>query len=1215
MLQRLELIGFKSFADKTVFEFSPGITAIVGPNGSGKSNIIDAVRWVLGEQSIKSLRGQDMVDVIFNGSTGRRSLGLAQVTMAFNNQKRTLATDKDEVQITRRVYRDGQSEYLLNQELCRLKDIKELFLGSGAGSDAYSIIEQGRVDVLLQASTKDRRAIFEEAAGISRFKSKKIETLRKLERVDQNVQRLRDILDEVEKQLRAVQLQAAKVERFQEHQGRLKELRVGLVLREFHQLTEQWQTEQALLVGLRAELEKQSALGEDQERRVRQLEDEDRRLEAMVREREAQLTRAHQRIAADESTLEHERNLSEELEADLGRTRRRRAELTTRLTGLADAAADAAQEWQRFEIQCREQEETVLRLEERLKELASVVSALQSRIQIEKAAHFEEMRQAARRHNDAVSYKAHMDNLSRERDRLRQKSEQASGHLALLDGELDQLSEAEQVLQARLSAARQALSGLRDDCDRLRQSIEATGTLASELRAQRSGLASRIEVLEGLERSQEGVDAGPREVVALLAAANSVEKANEPGSALARALLGMVADRITVKREYAHLIDLALGQTAQSFLVRESECLDEGLRQWTQSFASRVRFVPLQGGATSQSEGRATPLVGQPGVVVRAVELVSCEDPALAELPRQLLGSTLVVTDLPRARELSRQLPGWRFVTLKGELLEADGALTVGTHHAESGILSRKSELRARKEQGHLLDQCLEETERDLAELQQRLAVLEAQTEKRLQEIEVLGEQSVDLSSRVARHRQRRDGLHEEVTLSRTEIDGLDGEIQGQERAWQQARGQAEASEQQVRTLEACIAQAEQEIRERTVQSQQLQQETTAAKVLLAQSEERRKAFRARHLQIAADLQARRQEGEQCDQHLALTHARWQQSQATILAASAIVAACCLDKESAERALLDLRGQREKAQQERQALAELTQMNRQEWQSKREQIHDRELEFNNLRLRREGLVERSREEFQLDLLPLYQQFREAGTRDTVEDPAAVQEEIAELKRKLARLGSVNLDAVQELADLQSRAGALQTQFDDLTAAKRALEDIIAKINGDSRRLFSETFGAIRAHFQELFRKLFGGGMADIVLEDENDILECGIEIIARPPGKETRNLSLMSGGEKTLTAVALLLAIFRSKPSPFCILDEVDAALDEANVGRFTAVLREFLDQSQFILVTHSKRTMAAADVLYGITMQESGVSSRMAVRFEDWHEESEPVQETRLAA
>jgi chromosome segregation protein len=613
-----------------------------------------------------------------------------------------------------------------------------------------------------------------------------------------------------------------------------------------------------------------------------------------------------------------------------------------------------------------------------------------------------------------------------------------------------------------------------------------------------------------------------------------------------------------------------------------------------------------------------------PGIIAFAEQVVRCEDPELADLPSRLLAGTLIVRDLVAARALAPQLPGHRFVTLRGELLEADGTLTTGTHHAETGILSRRSELRELREQVAELDRRLTDLDRDLVDLREALALLDSRAENGQQEIEVLSEQVADLRSRISQHRERRDGLHDEVQTSRSEISVLEGDIERLTQSWQQARDQAAQADAEVQRLHDRLEDAKREIREHESHRQERQHEATAARVALGKVEERFAALRERYKQIEFDLQQRRQEGEQTERQQTTMLARQLENLKTLLRASSSLAICYINKEAAERLILEWNCERTRLQQERQQRNEQAQASRNTWRAQQEQAHARELSVNDLRHHRDSLCARLYEDYQMDLAALYEDKRARNKNETVDtsiqfsaeaanagDPALTpEEEIEELRRKLNRLGSVNLDALQELADLDARASALNIQYDDLTSAQKALQEIIAKINVDSRKLFTETFAAIRTHFQELFRKLFGGGMADIVLEDENDILESGIEVIARPPGKELRSISLMSGGEKTMTAVALLLAIFRSKPSPFCILDEVDAALDEANIGRFTSVLRDFLDHSQFIIITHSKRTMACADMLYGITMQESGISRRISVRFEDWPDDEKIPQE-----
>ncbi len=1210
MLKRLELIGFKSFADKTVFEFARGITAVVGPNGSGKSNIVDAVRWILGEQSAKSLRGGEMADVIFNGSSSRRSLGLAEVSLTCDNTKRFLSVDADEVRITRRVYRDGQGEYLINNQPSRLRDIKDLFLGSGAGQGAYSTIEQGRVDALLQASHKDRRLIFEEAAGISRFKARKIETLRKLEHVEQNLARSRDLLEELAKQLRSVQLQASKAQRYQEYSTRLKELRVGLGLQEYRDLTAQLQIETGVLQQLRAELERVSEEATATEQEAKRLDTELAGLEQQLRGQEAQLAQARQQIAAHETQRDYEAAASVELNNELARVRAQRGELTLRIAELNAQADQARGEWLAGEIQAEERREKVRELESALQSADAELEKVRAQVESDRAEHLERMRQATRLQNDVIGLRARLDNLRARRDGLRTRSAQAARVLESLDQELDDLLQSEAHVQQLLADARADLGKKEDERDDLRRQAEESQQRLSDLKVQRSGLASRVELLEQLERSQEGLGTGVREVLKLVHESQERDSGVAPDQEDWSFIVGLVADCLTVPRELAPMIDLALGEAAQFFLVRDSAKLDEMLQKRGHSFAGRVGFVPVR-----------PPVPTPPASAVYAADegqradfLVRCEPPELAGLPTQLLANVRIVPDLATARAIAAR-PGsghLRFVTHHGELLEADGTLTVGTHHAETGILSRKSELRELRQQAVDVDLVIAETEQEQIGLREQVEALEEPIFFLQQRIADLVEEAGEMRARVSQHREKRSGLHDEVALSRGEIDGLEQEIGDLQTKLTAAQQQAEESESLAQQIQARAEQGDRSARELEQTRQQREQECSQARVEQAQIDERLAAQSRRLTQLETDLAQRRRELAQFEQNEAATQIRIRDSLLAQLRASQALAESFVLKESAEAGITAFGGQREQVQSERRAAAERWQAAGDQRQEKWNDTHAHELRASELNMRIEGICQRLREDYQLELAELHGQAGPAPENTPRVDPVAAQQEIDDLRKKLTRLGAVNLEALQELNDLEKRITEKQSQHEDLSKSQQDLLSIINKINEDSRKLFADTFATIRVNFQDLFRKLFGGGMADVILEDEADILESGIEINARPPGKELRSISLLSGGERTLTAVALLLAIFRSKPSPFCLLDEVDAALDEANNSRLGIVLREFLDQSQFIVITHKKRTMAVADVLYGITMQEAGVSKQVSVRFEDWPDEAE--QEARAA-
>ncbi|MCE9533654.1 MAG: hypothetical protein K8T89_21385, partial [Planctomycetes bacterium] len=715
----------------------------------------------------------------------------------------------------------------------------------------------------------------------------------------------------------------------------------------------------------------------------------------------------------------------------------------------------------------------------------------------------------------------------------------------------------------------------------------------------------RIAVLEGLERTQEGLGTGVRELMAILNAERGMKQAEAAfptHSTLSDTVIGLIADYLSVPRDVAPLIDLALGDVSQKFIVRDSELLDRLLTAREQPFAGRVSFLPLM------------PLepLAQGDETATADRWVTCDHPELAGLPRQLLGNVRIVPDIPTARQLALdpEFQGHRFITRSGELLDADGTLTVGTHHAEAGILSRKSELRDLRLQASVLEAEINAAEFSLAGLRDRIEAFDAPIHGLEQEIELLSNQAGDLQSQIQQHRQNCTRIDEELTLHHAEMRILEQEIHSLEEAWKDYRSRSEAAELEAQALKQRLEQADRLIQEREQDRVGRGQEHTTAQVALAQMEERLAGLRTRFERIEADLRRGREESQRVERHEHVLDNRLTECRLNQLTASAELALWHHRKEELERQIADFSRQRDHDRERRRVLVEELQTVRAASQEQLARLHQCELAVRDLENSRNSLVDRLREDYQIDLnsiaTPEVQESPEQVPLATIEigETPQVNDEIGQLKEKIRKLGNVSLESLQELQEVETRSKDLQAQHDDLTSAQGSLIEIIGKINADSRKLFTETYETIRANFQELYRKLFGGGMADVILENPDDVLESGIEIVARPPGKELRSISLLSGGEKTLTAVGLLFAIFRSKPSPFCLLDEVDAALDEANTTRLSSVLREFLDQSQFIIITHKKRTMAAADVLYGITMQESGVSKQVAVRFEDWPED-----------
>jgi chromosome segregation protein len=1231
MLKRLELVGFKSFADKTRFDFAPGVTGVVGPNGSGKSNVVDAVRWILGEQSAKSLRGGEMADVIFNGSSSRKSLGLAEVTVTFDNARRLLALDADEVQLTRRVYRDGTGEYLINGQMARLKDIKEMFLGSGAGAGGYTIIAQGRVDELLQASTKDRREIFDEAAGISRFKAKKNETLRKLATVELNLTRSKDRLDALDSQLRTLRMQAAKAQKYQEYSGRLRELRIGLGVREYRDLTSALAVEEEALATLKAEVSGATTEAEQLEQRAKELDWAVTRGEETLRHHEARLADARQHIAGFETNFKHERASAATLEAELLKLGRQRAELGFRIQVIeADAAratAEAASAEERMNAEQRNADEVSAALTIIVTQLAEL-----DRESTEgNARQFELVRQVGSSRAAADGNLAQVERLQKEYTGKRHTMEQRAAHRTTLTHALDGLSQEDADVKARLSTAKKSIEELNTERDLLSEQTQQSQTRLAELRVKQSDLRGRIDVLEDLERSLEGLGAGVRQVLAHFNAESETE--------IQSAIVGLVADLLTVPRDVAPLVELALGDTAQRFVVR-SPALVDPVTAAIGELSGRVGFVPVvrptppaplpAGRGELESRGE-TSAIAEPeasyspslqgggwglGLANSLASFVTCEHAECSSLPLQLLSRVLLANSLAEARDLSARRQGFRIVTRTGELLEPDGTLTVGPFKSEAGLVSRKSELRELREQHRDTSELVTSAEVELAELWRQADAAEGVIGAVRAEIEILSDEAGGLFQQIARQRSQVEALDTEIELLKTESELLERQVQDGEAAWVEARMTAEQAEQAAAELDSRLAELKQMLASGEEERTRRQEAHTATQVALSRAAADRDRARERVAQIDADLRKRKIEATNLS---AVTHeARGRLAECVLAAlrASASQAEAYREKETREHVIADLATQTATDRATREQVRDRLHDLRHGWQEKQAAAHARELAVHDLSARRDSVAARIREDYGVELHDLASGGRKPPVQEEVEEegtggsrpPLASNpfEEIDDLKRKLARLGSVNMEALEELTRVEAEFNTLQAQHDDLNSARNSLQQVIDAINADSRKLFTDTLTAVRTYFQELFRKLFGGGQADIILEDEADVLESGIEITARPPGKELRALSLLSGGEKTLTAVALLLAIFRNKPSPFCILDEVDAALDEANTTRLAGVLREFLDRSQFIVVTHKKRTMAAADRLWGVTMQESGISRLLPMRFEDWPDEEE---------
>ncbi len=1179
-LKKIVLHGFKSFADRTEFEFGEGITGIVGPNGCGKSNILDAVRWVLGEQSARSLRGGKMADVIFAGSRSRKPAPFAEVVLTFDNRARVLHSEHDEVTVGRVLYAGGASEYRLNGSVCRLKDVRDLLLDTGIGVDAYSVIEQGRVDRLLQADPVERREIFEEAAGISRYKVRRAEAQRKLERTRENLTRLQDILDELERRVRSVKLAAGKARSFQEYDARLRELRSAFSLAEYHELEQTRRAAQsqadelaAALAADRDALAAAQAGADEQQAALLTLEQALEMAEHELQGLQSELSALVERLAQGERRRT-------ELQA-LGARRAAQAEEFARQAAALRAEA-AAEEVAQARFAAAEQAGA-----DRIAAVQGERDAAQARadeirraLEREKTAAFEAVRRAALLQNEQA-------NLTQQRQRL---SAQAERHVRRqADLGLAQAAARARAAEvaARLGALETRVAGL---ADALRGDEERLAALADEAaqieaalgaaREARSALQSRLALLEDLERRLEGVDAGTRAVLAW----------RDEGGGDAP-VLGLVADLIRIDDPRLAVLQPVLATFENHVVVRDLAAF----LAWRAARGSLAGPVRMLSAARLAERPALLSYVGVPGVVARALDWVTVapEHRALAE---HLLGRTVVVETLERALALAAKAPpGYVFVTLDGHAVGADGRLVYGAAAGAAGLISRKAEIRQLRGE-------LAEVERRVAGLSRQRAALEAassdvqlQRQGRLQEIATLQREEVELRGERAR-------LGEESERLQRESGVVGGELHAVQRALDELAAQlAELTEQAAavgaaqQAHDTRVGELADELAAVEAVLGDLARQYTAAVVARERAAEQRAAAERALRELRARVAAAEREQAEAAAEAAAAEREVAAAEAELAAARERLATGQAEAAAREAALAVQRGRRQElraGQAERaRALAGL----RAQIEQREAAWHEAQLALRETAVRMEALVARVRDELGLDLAERY-----AGYAAAEQDWAAVRAEIEELRGKIARLGNVNLDALTELAELTPRYERLTAQRQDLLKSIGQLEALIAQLDEESRTRFAAAFEEVRSHFQELFRKLFGGGKADVFLEDPARPLECGIEIVARPPGKEPQSISLLSGGEKTMTAVALLMAVLRSRPSPFAILDEVDAALDESNVDCFNTLLIEFLSVSQFVVITHNKRTMACCDRLYGITMEEPGVSKRVSVRFEE---------------
>jgi len=1220
-LQSLELVGFKSFADKTLFEFHEGVTAIVGPNGCGKSNVLDAVRWVLGEQSAKALRGGEMADVIFNGTETRKPVGFGEVSLTFTNCGSDLGVDWHDVRVTRRVYRDGNSEYLLNKTPCRLRDIQSLFADTGVGRSAYSIMEQGKIDLILSSRPEDRRAVFEDAAGITKYKTQKREALRKLEATEANLLRIGDIIKEVKRQIGSLQRQAGKARRYQTLLADLQVLDTHHSHRQLNELqseAEQGRTEVARLEGAEQSAHAKIETSENELAAKRRALDE---IDGQIGDARAEVQRLQSEMAAQRSRIDFNRQRAQELgelieryESDIAAAETRRSEQESQIHEADALIAKTNQLLETKENEVEQLTETLraarterAQREDELQSLHLSLSKFESRITV-----FQ---------NDLTGVTARRDSTAARISELSRVVSKETHHVKEARANLARAQAAMETEQRTAEKLRQTLRHTEEQ----QQQQQATLTHAEKEIGRSDRLLAekqaRLEVLRQMTEEGEGLEKGSQAVLKGL---------NDPDR-IKPAIAGALMANLNVDREFIPALEAAFGRAMHAVVLNNTALAAEIFQTLTENKLGQAALAIPE---WSTDLPDTPPSTLPKGALAWAIEKVEAPD-ALAPLVRRLLRDVVIVPDLAVALRLKKRTGPLQYATLGGEFISTDGIIFGGsTTAAKDSLLGRKA----------ILDS-----------LSQECASLEAERQTLIDTRNRAEEQVEAAISAVEEARRSHETAQQNHSQASVQIFSAERAVQDAEQKLTNLQTEKNTLEQQVRGADERIAQLETELGSQRKTSDEELERKRAAELARenARSQEEEAAEKLNELRLAVATE--RQRHESLVNHRQPMAAREAELSDLVAARRGDIATyqdrlALQAKESgdAEAKILGQTSQLQAAGEAVAALAEergarLTAVNEQESQARtsRDLLNDlrdlrgkQEVRQTQLQLRIENLAEHVMRRYQVDLrvfttdtfafqktLSVLTKRRAGGSTPNAfgvdvnnDDEAAtisaspaerpihpdgdsIEQIIADLTRQLDNMGPVNLEAVHEYDELEERYRFLETQNNDLIAARREVLDVITRINSTTQKLFAETFAQVRINFREMFGELFLGGRADLSLVDENDPLNCGIEISARPPGKQSQSISLLSGGERTMTAVALLFAIYMVRPSPFCILDEMDAALDESTINRFIRVLERFVLQSQFIIITHNKRTIAKADVLYGVTMEERGVSKLVGMK------------------
>lgn len=1186
ILKSIEMQGFKSFADKIYLDFNSGITAIVGPNGSGKSNISDAIRWVMGEQSIKSLRGSKMEDVIFAGTASRKALGFAEVTLFLDNNNHNFDIEFPELTVTRRLYRSGESEYYINKTLCRLKDIHELFMDTGLGRDGYSIIGQGQVDSILSTKSEDRRQIFEEASGISKYKYRKNDAEKKLAQTTDNLTRVEDILGELETQVAPLKRQSDTAKKYLVLQSEMKELEINVSVINIEKkraglakLKEDIDVYNEQITALKNEIElndeKVTALYAEAEKVGKSAEDR-RALDRELSERTHSLTA---KISLLENDIEHSRATIERLEAEIETNGKHSDELDGEIKELKSALSALTSQNEALNASSSDISDTAKKLGLDVSDKSREIEAIRTEIIDKKTA-------AANDKNAISNFNILRENFTSRQSIIETDMNAKNSDIAELKDKLSALSD-------EIAAKNRSIDGLKSEINRLEQAYGTKSGEVQKLITDKNNknvalgqIITKRKTLSDMERDLEGYSRGVK----------SIMHAAGQGKLSGSDIRGPISQLIKVDRKYVIAIETALGSAAQNIVVGDAEDAKAAINYLKKNNLGRATFLPLSDIKPKNVNNRSAEACD--GYIGTADELVRCDD-EYKNIVSNILSTTVIADNLDNAVKMGRKCGHkFRIVTLGGDVVQPGGAMTGGSVAKSTGSLSRVSEIE---------------------NLDSEIKKIEQQLKDKNSAIEKLSAENTELMNSIRTNNEILSKDNDEYIRLCSEKSHTQEIIQTADSSREQLTAELEEIRSKISSIDSDIKQKNANINSLEAEIKKLEERAESEQKLYAEMSGRNEELTSALLDISIRKNSILKDIEQTNENIR----RVNDEKAQLISS---VQAKISEIEELKKLISDSEAEAEKCSAEANKNIEKTAASKAELDSlikQRQEIEDKiksqqqsvkgvqedMFRLSGLHAKAQTRYENTENDLETIINHLWEEYELtyneiAGTRNLSDfDYSAGTKRIAELKKEIKALGNINIDSIEEYKNVKERVDFLREQTADLEKSKKELLKIIDEMLEIMKSQFSEQFKVINENFSQVFTELFGGGYAKLTLSDPDNVLESGIEIEAQPPGKRLQNLTLLSGGEKAFTAIALLFAILNVRPTPFCILDEIEAALDDVNVYRYAEYLKQYSGKTQFIVVTHRRGTMEAANILYGVTMQEKGVSKILTLNIDEVQE------------